>query len=189
MVLRSHARVSKRWPTGRTRNRPRLRERARWNGSTWWRATIRWFQQGRKPWRGKTRPPAATQAGALAGRSMATSATAMAPLMPASALPEKRIEGREDDPPRLRSGGGGWRTGSLLEAAGFLPHVAQGVVDRLRREHGDLPPASMGDELVLMKRVLVEGWRNARPMLPTGARPTCWWVRLEWARRRACASG
>lgn len=116
----------------------------------------------------ETRPPAATQAGALAGRSMATSATAMAPLMPASALPEKRIEGREDDPPRSRSGGGGWRTGSLLEAAGFLPHVAQGVVDRLRREHGDLPPASMGDELVLMKRVLVEGWRNARPMLPTG---------------------
>lgn len=108
-----------------------------------------------------------TPASAIPGRPTAT-ATPTAVSVPAPALTEKRIESPEGEPPRSRSGGGGWRTGSLLEAAGFLPHVAQGVVDRLRREHGDLPPASMGDELVLMKRVLVEGWRNARPMLPTG---------------------
>jgi flagellar biosynthesis GTPase FlhF len=73
-----------------------------------------------------------------------------------------------DAAPSVRSGGGGWRAGSLLESAGILPHEAQRVVDRLRKEHGDQPPAAMAEELALVKRVLKEGWRSARPMLPAG---------------------
>ncbi len=73
-----------------------------------------------------------------------------------------------DDTPSARSGGGGWRAGSLLESAGILPHEAQRVVDRLRKEHGDQPPPAMADELALVKRVLKEGWRGARPMQAAG---------------------
>jgi len=73
-----------------------------------------------------------------------------------------------DATPLARSGGGSWRAGSLLESAGLLPHEAQGVVDRLRKDHGDSAPPAMADELVLVKRALKEGWRNAVPMLPTG---------------------
>jgi flagellar biosynthesis GTPase FlhF len=73
-----------------------------------------------------------------------------------------------DASPSARSGGGGWRAGSLLESAGILPHEAQRVVDRLLKEHGNQPPPAMADELALVKRALKEGWRNARPMLPAG---------------------
>ena len=66
----------------------------------------------------------------------------------------------------LNSMGSGWRIGVLLEAAGFLPKEAQRVVDVLRREHGDLAPVTIGDEVVLTKRALRGLWRPARPCLP-----------------------
>jgi len=67
---------------------------------------------------------------------------------------------------RLDSMGTGWRIGVLMEAAGFLPKEAQRVVDILRREHGDLAPVTIGDEVVLTKRALRSLWRPARPGEP-----------------------
>ncbi|MGE3310455.1 MAG: hypothetical protein AB7O66_10830 [Limisphaerales bacterium] len=68
--------------------------------------------------------------------------------------------------PGVRSGGGEWRAGELLEAAGFLPKEAQRVVDRLRAEHGDRPPSALGGELSLIKRTLRDCWRSPAPLEP-----------------------
>lgn len=66
------------------------------------------------------------------------------------------------------SSAGGWRAGTILEAAGFLPREAQWVVDRLRRGVGDQPPAGLGDELRLVRRELARAWRPAVPLNPDG---------------------
>ncbi len=84
------------------------------------------------------------------------------PTGPSNDLREPRVDlGRP-----VRSGGGNWRAGELLEATGFLPQEAQRIVDRLRAEHGDEPPSAMGGELVLLKRTLKECWRPAAPSRP-----------------------
>lgn len=67
-----------------------------------------------------------------------------------------------------RSGGGAWRTGAILESTGFLPREAQRVVDGLREEHGERPPAALADELALTKRALKGAWRPVRPMAAEG---------------------
>ncbi len=74
----------------------------------------------------------------------------------------------ETEPVAPRSGGGTWRAGGLLEASGLLPQEAQRIVDRLRRDHGDVPPGAMMDELVLVKRALRKAWKDASPTAAAG---------------------
>ncbi|MBL9128899.1 MAG: hypothetical protein JNL97_14705 [Verrucomicrobiales bacterium] len=49
-----------------------------------------------------------------------------------------------------------------------MAREAQSVVDRMRVEHGDRPPASLADELALAKRALKGAWRPMRPMAAEG---------------------
>lgn len=73
------------------------------------------------------------------------------------------------DPPAAgRAGGGTWRTGALLESAGFLPANAQRVVDELRRVHGEAPPEALTAELRLVRGALTKLWRGPAPRIAAG---------------------
>jgi flagellar biosynthesis protein FlhF len=68
--------------------------------------------------------------------------------------------------PVLRAGN--WRIGGILKQSGLLPLHAQFVLDQLRAQHGETPPASLGDEIGLARQLLASVWRKARPLSSSG---------------------
>jgi flagellar biosynthesis protein FlhF len=59
-----------------------------------------------------------------------------------------------------------WRAGEILEDSGLLPVHAQRVIEQLQSRHGDVPPGSLAEELVLARSTLAGLW----PTLPEAAR-------------------
>lgn len=53
-----------------------------------------------------------------------------------------------------------WRVGEVLETSGLLPIHTQQVMDQLQASHGDVPPASLAEELVMARTALSGLWRN-----------------------------
>jgi flagellar biosynthesis protein FlhF len=53
---------------------------------------------------------------------------------------------------------GGWRAGPILEATGLMPVHALRIVELLCREHGEAPPAGLGEELLLAAKALQGEW-------------------------------
>jgi flagellar biosynthesis protein FlhF len=62
--------------------------------------------------------------------------------------------------------GGHWRVGAFLQRTGLLPLHAQFILDRLRAQHGETPPASLGEEISLARAQLAGLWRRTRPLAP-----------------------
>jgi len=60
-----------------------------------------------------------------------------------------------------------WRAGEVLESSGLLPVHAQRVIEQLQSRHGERPPGSLAEELVLARSTLSALW----PVVP-GARRT-----------------
>ena len=59
--------------------------------------------------------------------------------------------------------GGHWRIGTVLRRSGLLPLHAQQVLDRLRAQFGENPPASLGGEIRRAQQVLAASWRQPAP--------------------------
>lgn len=60
-----------------------------------------------------------------------------------------------------RSGGApAWRVGEVLETSGLMPLHAQRVMEQLQSSHGEIPPASLAEELVMAQKALAGFWRN-----------------------------
>lgn len=53
----------------------------------------------------------------------------------------------------------GWRVAALLQKTGLLPLHAQHILDGLTSAHGDLPPASLAEEISLARAQMVRNWR------------------------------
>lgn len=83
---------------------------------------------------------------------------------------EQRFAGNEDDSFSVEDFSstaepkGGWRVGAILQKSGLLPLHAQFVLDRLRSEHGDAPPANFEQELNLTRDLLAKLWREPVPI-------------------------
>lgn len=61
-----------------------------------------------------------------------------------------------------RNGGfPGWRVGEVLETSGLMPIHTQRVMDRLHSSHGEQPPASLAEEMLMARSALTGLWRNA----------------------------
>jgi flagellar biosynthesis protein FlhF len=60
-----------------------------------------------------------------------------------------------------------WRIGDVLETSGLMPVHAQRVLEQLQSSHGEIPPASLAEELVLARKALSGLWRN--PVETSGA--------------------
>jgi len=54
-----------------------------------------------------------------------------------------------------------WRVGEVLETSGLMPLHTQRVMEQLQSSHGDIPPASLAEELVMARKALSGLWRNA----------------------------
>jgi flagellar biosynthesis protein FlhF len=61
---------------------------------------------------------------------------------------------------------GHWRVGTFLQRTGLLPLHAQLILDRLRAQHGEIPPQSLGEEINLARQQLAGLWRQPRPLAP-----------------------
>ena len=60
-----------------------------------------------------------------------------------------------------RSGGvPTWRVGEVLESSGLMPVHTQRVMERLQSSHGEIPPASLAEELVMARSTLTGLWRH-----------------------------
>ena len=59
-----------------------------------------------------------------------------------------------------------WRVGEVLESSGLMPVHAQRVMEQLQTSHGDIPPASLAEELVMARKALSGFWRNADETAP-----------------------
>src|SRR5689334_20678912 len=72
--------------------------------------------------------------------------------------------GSETTSMRLRgarsAGAPAWRVGEVLETSGLMPVHAQRVMERLHSSHGDAPPASLAEELVMARAALSGLWKN-----------------------------
>ncbi len=53
-----------------------------------------------------------------------------------------------------------WRVGEVLESSGLMPVHAQRVMERLLSAHGDIPPESLAEELVMARSALTGLWRH-----------------------------
>ena len=53
-----------------------------------------------------------------------------------------------------------WRVGEVLETSGLMPLHAQRVMEQLQSRHGEIPPASLAEEMVLARKALSGFWRN-----------------------------
>lgn len=62
-----------------------------------------------------------------------------------------------------------WRVGEVLETSGLMPVLTQRVMDQLHTRHGDVPPETLAEELVMARTALSGLWRHA-PDLPKGER-------------------
>jgi flagellar biosynthesis protein FlhF len=69
--------------------------------------------------------------------------------------------GRRANGPARSAGVPSWRVGDVLEISGLMPLHAQQVMERLQTAHGEIPPASLAEELVLARKALSGCWRNA----------------------------
>jgi flagellar biosynthesis protein FlhF len=58
-----------------------------------------------------------------------------------------------------------WRVGEVLQNSGLAPVHAQRIVDGLQASHGEAPPGSLAEELVMARAALAGLWRDA-PELP-----------------------
>jgi flagellar biosynthesis GTPase FlhF len=91
---------------------------------------------------------------------------------------------------------GRWRVGTFLQRTGLLPLHAQFVLDRLRAQHGEVPPQSLGEEIQLARTELAALWRKPRPIAahslhvlvgPAGSgKTTCL---CKWLTRAALVEG
>ncbi len=54
----------------------------------------------------------------------------------------------------------GWRVGEVLESSGLMPIHAQRVMEQMRSRHGELPPESLAEELVMARSALSGLWRS-----------------------------
>lgn len=54
-----------------------------------------------------------------------------------------------------------WRVGEVLETSGLMPLHAQRVMEQLHSSHGEIPPASLAEELVMARKALSGLWRSA----------------------------
>ncbi len=54
-----------------------------------------------------------------------------------------------------------WRVGEVLESSGLMPVHTQRVMEQLQTSHGEIPPASLAEELVMARKALSGFWRNA----------------------------
>ncbi len=61
---------------------------------------------------------------------------------------------------------GHWRVGTFLQRTGLSPLHAQFVLDRLRAQHGEIPPQSLVEEINLARLQLAQLWRQPRPLAP-----------------------
>jgi flagellar biosynthesis protein FlhF len=57
-----------------------------------------------------------------------------------------------------------WRVASILEGAGLLPVHVERLLDDVRVRHGGMPPASLGDEIALVREAFAARWRPAPPV-------------------------
>jgi flagellar biosynthesis protein FlhF len=64
---------------------------------------------------------------------------------------------------------GKWRVGAVLRKSGLLPLHAQKVLDRLHKQCGENPPASIAEEINRAQNVLASSWRKA-PAVPPRSR-------------------
>jgi flagellar biosynthesis protein FlhF len=64
-------------------------------------------------------------------------------------------------PRGARSGGAhSWRVGEVLESSGLMPVNVHRVIERLQSSHGELPPASLPEELLMTRATLTGLWRQ-----------------------------
>jgi flagellar biosynthesis protein FlhF len=64
-----------------------------------------------------------------------------------------------------------WRIGEVLETSGLMPVHTQRVMERLHSSHGDLPPSSLAEELVMARAALSGLWRNVPDLDRNDRRP------------------
>jgi flagellar biosynthesis protein FlhF len=83
------------------------------------------------------------------------SAVTTSPRMP---LPAARPGG-----PARSAGVPTWRVGEVLETSGLMPLHAQQVMEKLQSSHGEIPPASLAEELVMARKTLSGLWRKSEP--------------------------
>ena len=67
------------------------------------------------------------------------------------------------------AGAPAWRVGEVLETSGLLPLHTQRVMEQLHTRHGDVPPASLAEEMVMARTALTSLWRPA-PEMPKDGR-------------------
>ncbi len=64
-----------------------------------------------------------------------------------------------------------WRVGEVLEGSGLLPVNAHRVVEQLRTVHGDQPPGSLPEEMLMTRAALNGLWRTAPEAESRDSRP------------------
>jgi flagellar biosynthesis protein FlhF len=60
----------------------------------------------------------------------------------------------------------GWRVGPLLQRTGLLPLYAKQIIDTLKSQHGEDPPAALPGEIALARAQLARCWRPTLPCEP-----------------------
>lgn len=65
----------------------------------------------------------------------------------------------------------GWRVSEVLESSGILPVHAQRVMEKLQSRHGDVPPSSLAEELVMARSALSGLWRTIPEPARSDRRP------------------
>ncbi len=61
---------------------------------------------------------------------------------------------------------GSWQLSAYLQNAGLLPLNAQKIVDRLQEVHGEQPPESLHEQILLAQKLLAGNWREAAAIRP-----------------------
>jgi flagellar biosynthesis protein FlhF len=69
------------------------------------------------------------------------------------------------------AGRGTWRVGEVLESSGLLPVNAHRVVEQLKSNHGELPPASLPEEMLMTRAALSGLWRSVTESGRRDSRP------------------
>ncbi|HKX60459.1 MAG TPA: hypothetical protein VJS65_01425, partial [Verrucomicrobiae bacterium] len=65
----------------------------------------------------------------------------------------------------------GWRVADVLESSGLMPVNVHRVVDYLKSSHGEQPPTSLPEELLMTQSTLTGLWRPAPESNPGDRRP------------------
>jgi len=83
---------------------------------------------------------------------------------PAAALPWAPAATSSADAVHAPAAPAQWRVAALLESAGLLPMHGQQVLDLVKAELGDQPPADLAIELKATRKALLELWRQPPPI-------------------------